>query len=59
MAQIHRSADDSNCVTGWVGRVLFGAVMMFTAGAINVVEGLVALFKDDYYQVRPSGRSHR
>jgi len=28
---------------------------MFTAGFINIIEGLVALFKDGYYLVRPSG----
>jgi hypothetical protein len=46
---------DNQEVTGWVGWVVFAAVIMFTAGVINVIEGLVALFKDDYYQVRPSG----
>src|SRR5947207_13662455 len=58
MAQTHRSpvpneADER--LTGWVGWILFAAVIMFTAGFINVIEGLVALFKDGYYLVRPSG----
>ena len=56
MAQTHRtSGGGTQRVTGWVGWVLFAAVIMFTAGFINIIEGLVALFKDDYYQVRPSG----
>src|SRR5438477_9882203 len=56
MAQTHRtSGGGTQRVTGWVGWVLFAAVMMFTAGFINIIEGLVALFKDGYYQVRPSG----
>lgn len=56
MAQTHRTpGGETQRVTGWVGWVLFAAVIMFTAGFINVIEGLVALFKDDYYQVRPSG----
>src|SRR5439155_1998275 len=56
MAQTHRtSGGGTQRVTGWVGWVLFGAVIMFVAGFINIIEGLVALFKDDYYQVRPSG----
>jgi hypothetical protein len=54
MAQTHRSSDTGR-VTGWVGWVLFAGVMLLTAGFINIIEGLVALFKDDYYQVRPSG----
>ena len=56
MAQTHRvETDDTGTMTGWIGWVLFGAVMLFLGGVMNVIEGLVALFKDDYYQVRPSG----
>jgi hypothetical protein len=51
----HRSPASSDRVTGWVGWVLFAAVILFTAGFINIIEGLVALFKDEYYLVRPSG----
>src|SRR2546430_3485788 len=42
-------------VPGWVGWVFFAAVIMFTTGFVNIIEGFVALVKDDYYQVRPSG----
>lgn len=41
--------------TGWVGWVVFGAVMMVTIGLLHVLEGFVALFKDSYYLVRSSG----
>jgi len=55
----HRSSTvsgrDTGQITGWVGWVLFAAVIMFTAGLVNIIEGLVALFKDDYYQVPASG----
>jgi hypothetical protein len=44
-----------NEVTGWVGWVLFAGVMMLTVGFLNVMEGIVALFRDDYYLVRPNG----
>lgn len=42
-------------VTGWVGWVLFAGVVMFTVGFFNVIEGLVALFQNDYYRVTSSG----
>ena len=42
-------------VTGWLGWVVFAGIVMFTVGLFNVIEGLVALFNDDYYLVRPSG----
>jgi hypothetical protein len=51
MAHTHARND----VTGWVGWVLFAGVMMLTVGFLNVMEGIVALFRDDYYLVRPNG----
>ncbi len=45
-------ASDSS---GWVGWTLFAAVIMLLVGAFHVIQGLVALFKDDYYAVAPSG----
>ena len=33
----------------WVGWVLCAAVFMMLAGVLTVIEGLVALFNDDYY----------
>jgi hypothetical protein len=36
-------------VTGWVGWIIFAAVFMVTIGAINVIQGLAALFRDDVY----------
>jgi vacuolar-type H+-ATPase subunit I/STV1 len=36
-------------VTGWVGWIIFAAVFMVTIGAINVFQGLAALFRDDAY----------
>src|SRR4051794_17042732 len=44
-----------NDVTGWVGWVFFAGVMLFTGGLVNCVEGIVALFRDNYYLVRSSG----
>lgn|SRR5215472_5805264 len=40
--------------TGWVGWIIFAGVMMIVLGAFQVIEGLVAVFQDRYYLVRPA-----
>jgi hypothetical protein len=46
------TADDA---TGWVAWVYFAGIMMMMIGSFHVIAGLVALFDDGYYAVRPSG----
>ncbi|HYJ67794.1 MAG TPA: hypothetical protein VEX15_09035 [Nocardioidaceae bacterium] len=41
--------------TGWVGWIVFAAVMMFMLGCFHAIEGLVALFDDTTYLVHDSG----
>lgn len=41
--------------TGWVGYVVFAGVMLMMLGGFQAIEGLVAVFRDDYYLVAPSG----
>ena len=41
--------------SAWVGWVVFAAVMVIVMGAFEVIEGLVAIFKDTYYLVPSSG----
>jgi len=41
--------------SAWAGWVVFGGVMLIMLGAFQVVEGLVALFDDGFYAVRPNG----
>lgn len=41
--------------TGWVGMVLFAAVMLMMLGSFQAVEGLVALFRDDFYMTTQTG----
>jgi len=41
--------------TGWVGWVWFAGVMMMVIGVFNVIDGLVALFNDQYFAVTQSG----
>jgi hypothetical protein len=45
----------SGKVTGWVGWILFAGLIMFTGGFFNTIEGIVALVRDDFYLVGPSG----
>ena len=35
----------------WSGWILFAAVMMMLVGAFNVLQGLAAIFSDDYFVV--------
>jgi len=40
---------------GWYGMVVFAATMMILLGTFHVIAGLVALFRDEYFLVSPSG----
>ena len=42
-------------VSGWVGWVIFAAVFMVTVGALNVIQGLAALFRDNTFWVTGNG----
>jgi hypothetical protein len=41
--------------SGWVGWVVFAAVIAITMGAYEAIIGLVAIFKDKYFLVPSSG----
>ena len=41
--------------TGWVSFVVFAGVMLMMLGGLQAIEGLVALFNDDYYLATASG----
>lgn len=41
--------------TGWVGWIVFAAVFMVTIGALNAIQGLAALFRDEAYWVTLGG----
>jgi hypothetical protein len=41
--------------TRWTGWVVFGAFMMILLGSFQAVEGIVAIFDNDYFHVRESG----
>jgi hypothetical protein len=39
-------------MAGWIG---FAAILMLVVGGLDFTQGLIALFKDDYYVVSSSG----
>lgn len=41
--------------TAWSGWVVFAGVMLMLVGTFQIIDGLVALFDDGYYVVRPDG----
>ncbi len=41
--------------TGWVGWIFFAGIMMILVGTFQAIDGLIALFKDELYVVRPNG----
>ena len=41
--------------TMWVGWVWFGGMMLVLSGVFNIIDGLVALFRQDYYTIGPRG----
>ncbi len=51
----HESPADRGETTGWVGWITFAGLMMTLLGVLHGIQGLVALFKDDYYAVSSSG----
>jgi len=42
-------------MTGWVGWVAFAGIMMVLLGTFHIIDGLIALFQDEYYLVSKSG----
>ena len=42
-------------MTAWVGWIAFAGMMMLMLGSFHVIQGLVALFQDEYFMVGKSG----
>ena len=42
-------------MSGWVGWIAFAGVMMLMLGMLHVIEGLIALFREEYYVVGNKG----
>jgi hypothetical protein len=41
--------------SGWVGWIVFAAIFIIITGAMNAIQGLAALFRDDAYWVTLGG----
>lgn len=41
--------------SGWVGWIAFAGVLLFMLGSFHVIQGIVALVKDEYFLVSSSG----
>ena len=41
--------------SGWVGWIVFAAILMIVTGAMNAIQGLAALLRDDTYWVTLGG----
>ena len=50
-----RSYADTRGQTGWVGWVVFAGMMLILVGIFHVIQGLVALFRDEVLLVGSSG----
>jgi hypothetical protein len=53
--ELTRQNVTSTGMTGWVGWVVFAGIMMVILGAFHAIEGLIALFEDDYFLVSKTG----
>ncbi len=42
-------------MSGWVGWIVFAGVMMVLLGSFHIIEGLIAVFQDEYFLVTKSG----
>jgi hypothetical protein len=51
----HRRETPEAETSGWVGWVVFGAMMMLMVGSFQAIVGLTALFQSEYYVVSESG----
>jgi hypothetical protein len=54
-AQAGPMPQPSEGYSGWVGWIGFAGVMMMLLGTFHAIQGLVALFNDEYYLVSSSG----
>lgn len=54
-AQVGPMPQSSDGYSGWVGWIGFAGVIMMMLGTFHAIQGLVALFNDEYYLVGSSG----
>ena len=52
---LERQNVTSTGMTGWVGWVAFAGIMMVLLGTFHIIDGLIALFNDEYFLVTKGG----
>lgn len=52
---VHARPGEATGLTKWIGWILFVALLMMITGLLTLIQGLVALFDDDFYVVHPNG----
>jgi hypothetical protein len=50
--QVPRVTPQAGLGSTWTGVAIFASVMLAVVGGVNLIQGLVALFQDDYFVVR-------
>ena len=50
-AQPHRQNVQPTAMTAWVGLIAFAGAMLLLLGMFHIVEGFLALFRDEYFHV--------
>jgi hypothetical protein len=46
---------DASTGTAWTGWVIFAVIVMFVVGALDIIQGIAAVAKDEVYLVTASG----
>lgn len=52
---VHARQGEATGLTKWIGWILFVGLIMIITGLLSLIQGLVALFDDDFYVVTPAG----
>jgi hypothetical protein len=52
---VYEPTGGAPAATGWTGWIVFAGVMLVMLGVLHIIEGLVALFREDYYLVGSKG----
>ena len=55
MAQKVRTTQSALQPTAWVGWIFFAAAMLLVVGGMQIITGLVAILRDNFYVVTSSG----
>jgi hypothetical protein len=52
---LERQAVTPTGMSGWLGWVAFAGIMMVLVGTFHIIDGLIAVFNDEYFLVTKSG----